>query len=34
MSVKRQPVAIGGLLSTPKVTFSKGTQELLKGKDS
>ena len=30
-AVRRQPVAQGGLFSTPKASFSKETQELLKG---
>ncbi len=30
-STRRQPVAQGGLFSTPKASFSKETQELLKG---
>ena len=29
---KRQPVAQGGMFSTPKANFSRETQELLKGK--
>ncbi|MCG8624181.1 MAG: UPF0193 protein EVG1 [Proteobacteria bacterium] len=29
----RQPVAQGGMFSTPKANFSRETQELLKGKD-
>lgn len=32
MSNRRQPVAEGGMFSTPKANFSRETQELLKGK--
>ena len=32
MAARKQPVANGGMFSTPKVTFSKETQDLLKGK--
>ena len=31
MAARKQPVANGGMFSTPKVTFSKETQHLLKG---